>query len=462
MAAKAGGANDLAESARRRLKLSGVGQRRSTRSSRPGRPYRGWSSARRGAASSSARTSWPGRRVEDGMTLLEIADLSAVWIEADVYEKDLAFVREGQAVEASVEAIAESRFPRQGGPGLSATGRGDANQPRAAGGGQPRATSCGPACTPRSASTCRLSKSNRSSRCRRNDAPLRIAAAADGRRVEEALAVPERAVIDTGAKQIVYIERQPGVFEGVEVQLGPRNGDYYAVAEGLSAGDRVAAAGAFLIDAETRLNPAAAATYFGARAGRSARPVGRPIARRKGDSRPPQRSVWTEEQLKNTRRACRRRSRPARTQGMPRHRLAAGVDGRAGEDHAQRPAVFLCCPGCVGSRQEAGRENRCKKPPNARKQAAMIEKIIEFSIRNRFVVILLSPGRGDLGRPRRHQYAGRRHSRPLGEPGDRLHRLDGPQPQGDRRPDHLSALGQPARAGGREGGAVVAASSTSR
>ncbi len=67
----------------------------------------------------------------------------------------------------------------------------------------------------------------------------------------------------------------------------------------------------------------------------------------------------------------------------------------------------------------------------------------------------LGAGRGGLGRACRHQHAGRCHPRPVGEPGHRLHRLDGPQPQGDRRPDHLSALGQPARAGGREGGAVL-------
>ena len=65
------------------------------------------------------------------------------------------------------------------------------------------------------------------------------------------------------------------------------------------------------------------------------------------------------------------------------------------------------------------------------------------------------PGRGDLGRACRHQHAGRCHPRPVGEPGDRLHRLDGPQPQGDRGPDHLSAFGELAGAGGREGGAVL-------
>ena len=83
----------------------------------------------------------------------------------------------------------------------------------------------------------------------------------------EFLCVPERAVIDTGSKKVVYVEREPGMFEGVEVELGPRQDDYYPVIKGLKPGDKVAAAGGFLIDAETRLNPAAASTYFGASGG---------------------------------------------------------------------------------------------------------------------------------------------------------------------------------------------------
>ena len=73
------------------------------------------------------------------------------------------------------------------------------------------------------------------------------------------LTVPESAVIDTGTRKVVYVETEPGVFEGREVVLGPRSGDRYPVLEGLAPGDRVAAAGSFLIDAESRLNPAAPA-----------------------------------------------------------------------------------------------------------------------------------------------------------------------------------------------------------
>jgi len=70
------------------------------------------------------------------------------------------------------------------------------------------------------------------------------------------LTVPESAVIDTGRDKVVYVETEPGVFEGRRVVLGPRSGDRFPVLEGVAVGERVAASGAFLIDAESRLNPA--------------------------------------------------------------------------------------------------------------------------------------------------------------------------------------------------------------
>ena len=75
---------------------------------------------------------------------------------------------------------------------------------------------------------------------------------------DEVLSVPESAVIDTGSRKVVYVESEPGVFEGREVVLGSRIGNRFPVLEGLAPGERVAAAGAFLIDAESRINPGAA------------------------------------------------------------------------------------------------------------------------------------------------------------------------------------------------------------
>lgn len=86
-------------------------------------------------------------------------------------------------------------------------------------------------------------------------------------RVEKVLAVPESAIIDTGSRKVVYRQSAPGTFDMIEVQLGPRTGEFYPVVAGLKVGDQVATAGAFLVDAENRLNPAASAQYFGASGG---------------------------------------------------------------------------------------------------------------------------------------------------------------------------------------------------
>lgn len=82
-------------------------------------------------------------------------------------------------------------------------------------------------------------------------------------RIEGVLAIPEIAVIDTGMRKIVYTEFADGVFDAREVVLGPRVGEYYQVLEGLSAGQRIATRGAFLIDAEARLNPVSLAESGG-------------------------------------------------------------------------------------------------------------------------------------------------------------------------------------------------------
>jgi hypothetical protein len=88
---------------------------------------------------------------------------------------------------------------------------------------------------------------------------------------EELLAVPYSAVIDTGHRKVVFVERGHGVYQAVEVVLGPRAGEHVQVLKGLAAGERVVSAGAFLLDAEARLNPAAGAVYFGASGGETKR-----------------------------------------------------------------------------------------------------------------------------------------------------------------------------------------------
>jgi Cu(I)/Ag(I) efflux system membrane fusion protein len=90
---------------------------------------------------------------------------------------------------------------------------------------------------------------------------------------DEVLSVPDSAVIDTGSQKIVYVEAEPGVYEGRAVVLGTRIGDRFPVLEGLAPGEKVAAKGAFLIDAESRLNPSTAPADAASRPEPSAAPA---------------------------------------------------------------------------------------------------------------------------------------------------------------------------------------------
>jgi len=75
------------------------------------------------------------------------------------------------------------------------------------------------------------------------------------------LAVPRSAVIDTGTKKVVFVETATGVFDARQVTVGALSAeDLYPVLSGLKEGDRVVTRGAFLLDSEMRLNPAAASS----------------------------------------------------------------------------------------------------------------------------------------------------------------------------------------------------------
>jgi Cu(I)/Ag(I) efflux system membrane fusion protein len=70
------------------------------------------------------------------------------------------------------------------------------------------------------------------------------------------IAVPNSAVIDSGARQVVLVARGGGRFEPREVKLGLRGEIYTAVEEGLKPGEEVVTSATFLIDAESNLKAA--------------------------------------------------------------------------------------------------------------------------------------------------------------------------------------------------------------
>ncbi len=71
--------------------------------------------------------------------------------------------------------------------------------------------------------------------------------------VGKVLAVPETAVVDTGRRQVVFVEIGPGLYKPRSVKLGRKAEGYYEVLEGLKEGERVVVKGTFLLDSEAQL-----------------------------------------------------------------------------------------------------------------------------------------------------------------------------------------------------------------
>ncbi|NOT32322.1 MAG: efflux RND transporter periplasmic adaptor subunit [Planctomycetes bacterium] len=67
------------------------------------------------------------------------------------------------------------------------------------------------------------------------------------------LAVPTSAVLDSGTRRVVYVEKSRGLFEAREVVLGPRSGGFFPVLAGLSEGEHVVTRGGFLIDSQFQI-----------------------------------------------------------------------------------------------------------------------------------------------------------------------------------------------------------------
>lgn len=77
------------------------------------------------------------------------------------------------------------------------------------------------------------------------------------------LAVPVMAVLDSGTRRIVYVEKGLGTFEPREVTVGPRSGQFYPVLAGLEEGERVVARGGFLIDSQFQVTGHSSLFYPG-------------------------------------------------------------------------------------------------------------------------------------------------------------------------------------------------------
>ncbi len=155
----------------------------------------------------------------------------------------------------------------------------------------------------------------------------------------QALSVPVSAVVHEAGRSLVFVGRGEGTFDATPVRLGPRCGDTYAVVDGLVPGDRVATRGAFLIEAESRLNPSVAAAFFGAGPGGK-------------HTEASEKAVTGDLALIERQHRCPVTGKVLGSMGGP---VKLDVRGRI---------VFLCCAGCK-SAIEADPDKYLAKLPNA-------------------------------------------------------------------------------------------------
>jgi RND family efflux transporter MFP subunit len=169
-----------------------------------------------------------GMHVEPGQMLFRVADLSVVWVEASIYEQDLPFVRVGQQASIALDAV----------PGKEMSGR---------------VVYIPSSLEPESRTAkARFELSNAGGALKPGmfaTAILHIAA-------QPVLAVPENAVLDSGARQFVFVDAEQGHFEPREIKSGSRGNGQVEVLSGLQSGERVASSAVFLIDSESQLRGA--------------------------------------------------------------------------------------------------------------------------------------------------------------------------------------------------------------
>jgi membrane fusion protein, copper/silver efflux system len=176
------------------------------------------------------KTALQGLHFGAGDTLYRIVDLSTVWLLADVFEQDLAQIRPGQSATITVQAY----------PGRVFEGRVAFVYPTV--NAQTRTAKV------------RIEVPNPDLLLKTDMyATVEIAAPVESATV---LTVPDSAVLDTGTRQTVLVDRGEGRFEPRAVKLGARADGYVAVLEGLRDGEKVVTGANFLIDAESNLRAA--------------------------------------------------------------------------------------------------------------------------------------------------------------------------------------------------------------
>lgn len=172
-----------------------------------------------------------GMRFMPGEVLYQIADLSVVWVLADIAEQDIGQVKVGSKVQVNIGAYPDKQFEGKIAfvyPTLNAATR---------------------------TVQVRVEIANTDGRLMPGMFANVTLPTGNG---VDVLTVPTSAVIDSGTRQIVLVQRAQGRFEPRTVRLGSRSDDYVEVLAGVTEGEQVVTSALFLIDAESNLKAALA------------------------------------------------------------------------------------------------------------------------------------------------------------------------------------------------------------
>ena len=170
-----------------------------------------------------------GMKLTSGMTVLKLADHSTLWAEVEFYEYQLRYLREGQRARIRVDAF----------PGRLWSGKIVLFNPRL----DPRTRTL----------RAFIEVDNRDLKLRpQMFAHVLISLPA----VSGAVKVPEEAILHSGERSVVIVQKAQGLFEPREVKLGANGAGYYEVRDGVQPGELVVTSSQFLIDSESNLKAA--------------------------------------------------------------------------------------------------------------------------------------------------------------------------------------------------------------
>lgn len=222
--------HSLIDVSRRRLELWGLGEEQIEEISRTGKPLTNITIHSPVTGFVTARNAFLKQKISPETELYTIADLSRVWIMADVFESDAPVIQLGQAATVTLSYLPGKRFPA-------------------------RVTYIQPQLDAETRTLkVRLEADNPEFQLK----PEMFADVDFTPRRQARLAVPTGAVLDSGLRQTVFVDRGNGYLEPRDVTTGRRMGDQVEILSGLKAGERIATSGTFLIDSESQLKAAAA------------------------------------------------------------------------------------------------------------------------------------------------------------------------------------------------------------